>query len=118
MELKLENGDYISSGGGVKTVSGAEELAQRLTMKLTARRGKFWPMADYGSRLYTLLSGVMPADRETAIREFVAEALADEDNVSLESIDMRIEGEVLRLGLSFNCRGTVVSVNTAIMEEK
>ncbi len=117
MELKLENGDYIFSGGGVKTVSGAEELAQRITMKLTARRGKFWPMADYGSRLYTLLGGVKPADRETAIREFVAEALADEENLSLDSIDMRIEGDVLHLGLSFSCSGTVVSINTAIMEE-
>ena len=117
MELKLENGRYTASGGGIAVVSGAEELAQRITMKLAARRGKFWPMPDYGSRLYTLLSGVKPENRKSAIREFAAEALADEKGVKLEGIDMHAEGDTLFLRLDFKYSGGEFSVNTAIREE-
>ena len=54
MELKLIDGDYAAdASGGLATVSGIEELAQRVLMKLTARRGSFPLMPDYGSRLYT-----------------------------------------------------------------
>lgn len=117
MEFKLENGDYILRGGDAVSVSGAEELAQRITMKLTARRGKFWPMPDYGSRLYTLLRGVKPENRETAIREFVSEALADEQGVSLESIKTETDGDTLLLSLGFRYSGGGFAVETAIGEE-
>lgn len=117
MELKLENGKYISRNGGVATVGGAEELAQRITMKLVARRGKFWPMPDYGSRLYTLLNGIKPEDRKTAVREFVAEALAEEQGISLDGISMDTVGDTLLLRLDFTYSGGTLSVETAIGEE-
>jgi hypothetical protein len=65
MELRLENGDYVKSGGHtLESVSGTEELAQRLMLRLRARRGGFALRPDYGSRLYTL-SGLRPSERET-----------------------------------------------------
>lgn len=117
MELKLENGRYIPAARDLAEVSGAEELAQRITMKLAAHRGKFWPMPDYGSRLYTLISGVRPADREAAVRSFVAEALADETRVSLENMEMNIEGDTMYLKLYFIYTGGAFTVETAIREE-
>ncbi|MDO4815178.1 MAG: hypothetical protein Q4A83_01050 [Bacillota bacterium] len=117
MELKLENGKYIARNGGVATVKGAEELAQRITMKLAARRGKFWPMPDYGSRLYTLLQGVKPEDRKTAVREYVAEALADEQGISFDNISMEVSGDTLVLKLDFTYSGGTLQVETAIGEE-
>ena len=117
MELKLENGRYLSSATGLAEVSGTEELAQRICMKLAARRGKFWLMPDYGSRLYTLISGVKPADREAAVRAYVAEALQDESRVSLNDMSMEVEGDTLYLELFFSCTEGAFSVNTAIREE-
>lgn len=55
-----------ASAGGVETVSGAEETAVRITMKLTARRGGFPLLPDYGSRLYQLAQ-VKPSERESAV---------------------------------------------------
>ena len=42
MELKLVDGNYVADAtGGLAAVSGTEELAQRVVMKLTAREGGF-----------------------------------------------------------------------------
>ena len=74
-------------------------------------------MPEYGSRLYTLISGVRPADREEAVRAFVAEALADEPAISLENTEMRVEGDTLYLELFFKYTDGEFSVSTAIREE-
>jgi len=116
MELKLNDGRYSVCGGDLATVSGAAELMQRITMKLTARRGKFWPLPDYGSRLYTLVSSVAPRDRDTAIREFVAEALYGE-SVNLDSIESDVQGDTLYLRLGFSYKGGSFTVDTAIRED-
>ncbi len=87
MELKLIDGDYrISAFGGVETVSGVDELCQRIVMKLSAKRGGFFPFPDFGSRLHTLGATVKGSERESAARLFVAEALASEAEISVEDI--------------------------------
>lgn len=86
MELKLRNGSYVLTAAGLpETVSGAEETLQRVLMRLTARRGAFWPDPDYGSRLYTL-SRLKPAQRAAAARQYVAEALSEETDVTVEDV--------------------------------
>ena len=78
MELKLQDGRYALSAAGVpESVRGAEETLQRVLMRLTARRGAFWPDPEYGSRLYTLPQ-LRPSRRAAAAKLFVAEALSDE----------------------------------------
>ena len=86
MELKLSEGRYAVKSRTLDSVSGNEELAQRIMMKLTAHRGKFWPKPDYGSRLYLLINGERPSNRENAVRQYVAEALSDENGVELKDI--------------------------------
>lgn len=79
MELKIQNGDYVPDGlGGVVRLSGAEALLERVLFRLTARRGGFPPLPELGSRLYLL--GREPAARRlSAARQYVAEALSEED---------------------------------------
>lgn len=86
MELKLENGQYVSSKyGGLETVSSDDELCQRLMMKLTARRGGFAPWQDFGSRLYCLVGGVKSSELPSLAEKYISEALSNE-NVSIESL--------------------------------
>lgn len=57
MELKFDGGDYVRSGcGGFATVSGRDEALQRALMRLSARRGSFFPLPDFGSELHKLPS--------------------------------------------------------------
>ena len=116
MELKLENGRYVPAAVGLKTVSGAEELMQRVTMKLTAKRGKFFLMPDYGSRLYTLISGVRPQKREEAVRAYVAEALQGEP-VVLTDMKISVSADTMELELRFSYSGGSFTVNADIREE-
>ncbi len=87
MELRLQNGDYVTQAGKLQRVSGMEELAQRVLMRLQARRGAFYLMPEYGSRLYQL-SQVKPSQRETAARQYVAEALEEEKGLRVTEVSL------------------------------
>jgi phage gp46-like protein len=79
MEPRLENGDYIPDGvGGVVRCRDAEALLERVLFRLTAHRGQFPLLPDFGSRLY-LLGRETPSQRLSAARQYVAEALSEED---------------------------------------
>lgn len=115
MELKLEQGRYVPGPGGRPvTVSGPEETAQRVTMKLTARRGGFLPLPEYGSRLYTLLYTARPSEYQTAAMQMIAEALADEPNVMVTAVEVfPADGETLRVDVRFTAGGQ--GFQTAVM---
>ena len=113
MELMLKDGDYVkNSYHGLAAVSGAEEAAQRIMMKLKARRGGFALLPDYGSRLYTL-GCARPNQRESLARQYVAEALEGED-VLVEELTLREEGEELYIDLSLRWSGQVLNITTGI----
>ena len=116
MELMLENGRYVPARfAGFEKVSGTQELLQRILMKLKARRGSFFPLPNYGSRLHTLGS-VKAAMRETAAKQFIQEALSDEPLLALDTLVLTFgqEGEIL-ISADFSYNGeTRLSVNTRI----
>lgn len=86
MALKIQDGDYVPDGtGGLETVSGAEALVQRVLFRLQARRGGFPFLESLGSRLWRL-SAVAAAQRTAAARQYVAEALSDEENLTIRSV--------------------------------
>ena len=60
--LMLVNGDYVPQGNGLRSAKGDEAVLQRMLMKLTARRGQFPFMENFGSRLWTL-DRLRPAER-------------------------------------------------------
>lgn len=88
MELELRNGDYVRAGGaGLRRVDGQEALLQRVLIRLTARRGTFPFWETLGSRLWQL--GRMPSGaRLSAARQYVAEALAEERELTVENVSL------------------------------
>lgn len=116
MELKLADGNYEAGvRGSLLTVSGTDEVAQRIIMRLTARRGGFAPLPEYGSRLH-LLHLAKPSEREAAAKQYVAEALSDERGVKLESLSISGEGAGrIALDLMFSYLGDQqIEVKTVI----
>lgn len=115
MELKLENGRYVPTvQGALERVSGKEELLQRILMKLTARRGGFAAMPDFGSRLY-LLGRTLPSERESIAAQYVAEALSDEPGLQLESLRLTdCEDGSAILALRFTADGELLQLETKI----
>ena len=75
--LMLVNGDYVPQENGLQSAKGDEAVLQRMLMKLTARRGQFPFMENFGSRLWTL-DRLRPAERQAAAEQYVLEALRDD----------------------------------------
>lgn len=107
MELKLSKGRYVFDGNGaLEEISGRDEKIQRIMCRLAARRGGFFPMPDFGSRLYTLFS-MKPAARPAAARQFVHEALEKEDGVEVLSVNCSEgENDSLRIDIELNVDGS------------
>lgn len=110
METKLKNGDYVPDGlGGVVRLSGSGALLERVLFRLTARRGQFPLLPSLGSRLY-LLAKEPPAQRPAAARQYVAEALAEEE-VTVENVTLSpADGGLIQLLVELSYRGTDLSV--------
>lgn len=88
MELELKNGDYVPDGtGGLRRLSGREELLQRVLFRLTAKRGAFPFWESLGSRLWSL-GRLGAAQRQSAATQYVAEALAEETDLSVRTVEL------------------------------
>ncbi len=116
MELKLTDGKYtLGNYQTLERISEIEEVLQRVTMKLKARRGAFIPMPEYGSRLY-LLCEERPSNRKSAARLYVLEALQDEKELELNTLELvsDTDGDA-RLIMSFIYKGEyMTTVEAAI----
>ena len=105
MEAKLCNGDYIADGlGGVERCAGADALLERVLFRLTARRGQFAPLPELGSRLYLLGREPVP-QRLSAARQYVAEALQEEPDLTARSVKLTPKGEGTDLAVYLEWRG-------------
>jgi len=108
--MELKNGDYCPDGqGAFRRLSGGEAVLQRVLFRLTTRRGGYCLRPDMGSRLY-LLPRAKSKDKGELAKSFVEEALAKEENLTLEAVDWQEsdssltvsllwQGEPLRLSL-------------------
>ena len=112
MELELKNGCYVPAEGALAVVGGADELRQRIHMKLCTRRGSFLPLPEYGSRLH-LLHRCRAAQREAAARQYIAEALEGE-NLELEMLTMAQTGDKLHLDMVFRTGDDTIRLETTI----
>lgn len=114
MEARIHNGDYIPDGlGGVVRCQGADALLERVLFRLTAHRGGLPPLPQLGSRLY-LLSREPISQRLSAARQYVAEALAEED-VSITDVILTPEKQG-RIGIQvlLEYEGTELSASVAV----
>lgn len=114
-ELFLRDGDYVPDGkGGFSTVSGGEELLQRVLLRLLARRGGSPFLPTFGSRLY-LLPRAKPGERSALAKQYVAEALADESEMEVIDVTL-VEGEDGNgtLTVALNWRGEELALTVEV----
>ena len=98
MDLKLDfdKRDYARTlQGWAIPITGAEEIAQRIRLRLCIRRGSFALDPDLGSRLYSLPRGD-GAMMEAAARAIIEEALAPMAGVRLAEVRCRYDPEADR----------------------
>ena len=114
MEAKIRNGDYIADGlGGVVRCRGVEALLERVLFRLTAHRDGLPFLPNLGSRLY-LLAREPAAQRPSAARQYVAEALSEEA-VSITDVKLTPEGQGrVRVETSLEYQGTELSVSVTV----
>lgn len=114
METKLLRGDYVPDGlGGVVRLSGSDALLQRVLYRLTARRGQFPLLPQLGSRLH-LLGRQPPAQRAAAARQYVAEALTEEDiSVTDVLLSPASDGHI-QITAELEHQGTALSVTLTV----
>lgn len=114
MEPRIQNGDYIPDGlGGVVRCQGTDALLERLLFRLTARRGGLPPLPKLGSRLY-LLSREPAAQRLSAARQYVAEALAEEAVTILDVALSPAEQDRIRLTVQLEYQGAALTASLTI----
>ena len=97
MELKIKDCDYVADGaGGLVRVSGWDELLERVLFKLSVRRGSFALAPELGSKLH-LLWREKGESRATAAKQYAAEALADEEGLSVMGVELVEKNGLLEL---------------------
>ena len=116
MELELRYGDYVCDGaGGLSRKKGKDALLQRVLFRLTARRGQFPFWESLGSQLWKL--GSLPtAARQAAAKQFVTEALEEED-VTVESVELNAgKGATATVHVVLLWRGETLEVSLNVQE--
>ena len=116
MERKLVNGDYVPDGrGGLAALTGAEEILQRALFRLTARRGALPFLPELGSRLY-LLPREKPSARQALAVQYAAEALRNEEGLTVTGAQLNETAEGLRLTVYLDWQGQGLSAGLLIGE--
>ena len=110
MEWKLVNGDYVPDGAGSLTaLTGGEEVLARVLYRLTARRGALPFLPGLGSRLYQL-GRERPSARQALAAQYVAEALREEADLNVRSVELAQAGEDLLLTACLDWQGEELTV--------
>lgn len=92
-EVRIRSAD---GAGGLVRVSGWDELLERVLFKLSVRRGSFALAPELGSKLH-LLWREKGESRATAAKQYVAEALADEEGLSVTGMELAEKNGFLEL---------------------
>ena len=116
MSMLMRNGDYLPDGAGSCLSADARAaLLGRVVCVLTARRGGFPLRADLGSNLYRLPME-KPAKRAALAKQYVEEALRNEEGLTVEAVAWQGESGTLRVALSY--REETLFVDYALPQEK
>lgn len=114
MEWKLTDGDYVPDGiGGLIALEGREEVLARVLYRLTARRGALPFLPELGSRLY-LLRRERPSVRQSLAGQYVAEALRDERDLTVRSVELVQNGETGLLAVRLEWQGEELTARLAV----
>ena len=110
MELMVRDGDYVSDErGDFRRAEGSDELLQRVLWKLSIPRGSFPLLPELGSRLH-LLGRQKPSQRAALARQYAAEDLADEPELTVAGAEL--EGSSLRVLLEYRGEELALTMET------
>jgi phage gp46-like protein len=114
MSIHMTDRDYLSDGlGSVASVSGGSALLEDILFRLTARRGGFALLPEFGSRMY-LLSREKPSARNAVARQYAAEALADLGDVEVTGAWVKqLEGR-LQVQVELNRQGETLAAELEV----
>lgn len=111
MALKIIDGKYaLNDRGDTVSVTGDDEITERILFKLRVRRGSFLPIPNLGSRLY-LLPKEKRADMENAARGYITQALAEETDVTVSDVTAQYEKDGVLLCITLNYGGTAREIS-------
>lgn len=114
MERKLIQGDYVPDGmGGLTGLSGGEEVVARVLYRLTARRGALPFLPGLGSRLYQL-GREKPSEQQALAAQYVAEALAEEPDLTVQSVELNRDGETGVLTVCLDWQGEELTAQVPV----
>lgn len=96
MDIKIGNGDWVHTAGKLELISGEEELLQHATLRLSARRSKFYGDSRFGSLLYTLRGQTEP-QRSMLAMQYAGQALESMEAVWPQKVVWQGERAVFTL---------------------
>ena len=100
----VRDGDYVTDEkGALRRAEGSQELLQRVLWKLSIPRGSFPPLPELGSELYQL-GRCKPSQRESMAKQYAAQALADEPELTVTAAELGEDG-TLKLWLEWRGEG-------------
>lgn len=87
MDIKIEAGDWVNTNGTLTHIQNTEELLQHIEMRMRTKRGVFYPDAQLGSYLYTLMDKKGESTNLLAL-QYARQALEPMRNVLVESVTL------------------------------
>lgn len=105
----VRDGDYVTDEkGALRRAEGSQELLQRVLWKLSIPQGSFPPLPELGSQLYQL-GRCKPSQRESMARQYAAQALADEPELTVTAAELGENG-TLKLWLEWRGEGLTLTM--------
>lgn len=103
------------SRGMPASITGAQELLQRILIRLTVRKGGFPPDPELGSRV-PLLANCPPAQLDSLADSYVREALAGMEGVHVQKVEVlrQTQRDKLKLTVWASTSDVTIEVNTEI----
>ena len=106
MDTLLTHGDHATDARGIPvSITGTDELLQRVLLRLIVRRGSFKYDKDLGSELYRLSRDTSSATRRAAL-SYVREALSTLPQLSVVDVDIRTERERMLITVELSYEGS------------
>lgn len=113
MRMRMENRDYVPDRiGGFAQFSGGNQVLHQALFLLSARRGKFAPLPEVGSRLY-LLHREKPSAWESSAAAYAQEALSPM-GIKVKKAAVQREGDALRVTITAEYQGVQQNLEAVI----
>jgi hypothetical protein len=113
VDTLIKNGDFsLNSSGQPSTISGTQEILQRVRLQLCIKKGSFLYNPDLGSDLFTLLT--YNGDIESKALFLTKKALENISSTSVETLDIQKNQEKqlqLKLSILINQEKHLLEVN-------